>query len=520
MRVASWPTPRGHAAMRVSRILPFTMLGMLLMGMAHAGKMVRVVTWNVETIGSPNSGEFQAASAVLGRVDADVVALQEIGSDQDAEYVTQLAFDLGYPYTFVTPGGPFGSDRSAILSDYPLSLSQYWTAAQLSEDPLANDLTRYLTEVVIDTGQGEDLRVIVTHLKSGASNVDEFRRAIESLRLNQLATDPASADLPVVIMGDLNADVNDDPLTPDVFLTVPTDLPSSFVVGADVHALLAGTGLINDPFYYLNTNTVILEALQLDGSEATRPTSGRRLDYVLISSTLDVPDTKAQVYDCADEGLLGGLPLTGSPLAAAVCPAAADHLPVFADLHLTLKFFNDVPVGSWAHGYIHAIRDAGITTGCGNNNYCPQGLVTRDQMAAFLIRAIEGDPQGNLCESGSPYSDISSGAWYCSHVARLVDLAITGGCGEGKYCPSNKVTREQMAAFIVRAVAGEPSPNYCGGVAPFLDVPGNAWSCAYIKKLVELGITQGCGNGNYCPDTEVTREQMAAFLARAFLLVM
>ena len=50
MRVASWPTPRGHAAMRVSRILPFTMLGMLLMGIVYAGKMVRVVTWNVETI--------------------------------------------------------------------------------------------------------------------------------------------------------------------------------------------------------------------------------------------------------------------------------------------------------------------------------------------------------------------------------------------------------------------------------------------------------------------------------------
>ena len=179
--------------------------------------------------------------------------------------------------------------------------------------------------------------------------------------------------------------------------------------------------------------------------------------------------------------------------------------------------FQDVPKSNWAYWYIHVMRYAGITNGCGNGNFCPTGLVTRDQMAAFLVRAIEGDPQSNLCAAGSPFSDVPWNVWYCSHVKRLVDLAITGGCGQGKYCPGNLVTREQMAAFIVRAKEGEPPQNYCGGVAPFKDVPASAWSCGYIKKLVELGITQGCGNGNYCPGANVSREQMAAFLARAFL---
>ena len=138
-------------------------------------------------------------------------------------------------------------------------------------------------------------------------------------------------------------------------------------------------------------------------------------------------------------------------------------------------------------------------------------------MAAFIIRAIEGDPQTDLCAAGSPFSDVAAGAWYCSHVNRLVDKGITAGCGGDKYCPCNLVTREQMAAFIVRSVAGEPPQDYCGGVAPFNDVSASAWSCGYIKKLVELGITQGCGSGNYCPTANVNREQMAAFLARAFL---
>ena len=179
--------------------------------------------------------------------------------------------------------------------------------------------------------------------------------------------------------------------------------------------------------------------------------------------------------------------------------------------------FYDVIPNSWAAGYINAIRDAGITGGCGNGNYCPFGIVTRSQMAAFLIRAIECESAADLCGGIGPFYDVSPSAWYCSHVKRLVELTITGGCGNGNYCPEGVVNREQMAVFIVRALEGEPTTNYCAGVAPFMDVPSSAWSCRYIKRLAELNVTQGCGNGNYCPYDTVTREQMAAFLARAFL---
>lgn len=48
--------------------------------------------------------------------------------------------------------------------------------------------------------------------------------------------------------------------------------------------------------------------------------------------------------------------------------------------------FNDVPTNHQFHNAIAAIADAGITTGCGGGNYCPDGLVTRGQMAAFLSR--------------------------------------------------------------------------------------------------------------------------------------
>ena len=107
--------------------------------------------------------------------------------------------------------------------------------------------------------------------------------------------------------------------------------------------------------------------------------------------------------------------------------------------------------------------------------------------------------------------------WSCKYVKRLVELGITSGIGEGLFGPEEAVTREQMAAFITRALDEVPADGYCGTEGPFTDVPYSLWSCKYVKRLVELGITAGIGEGLYGPGNPVTRAQMAVFLARAFL---
>ncbi len=179
--------------------------------------------------------------------------------------------------------------------------------------------------------------------------------------------------------------------------------------------------------------------------------------------------------------------------------------------------FADVPSTHWAFAYINAIYEAGLTTGCGGGNYCPEAVVTREQMAAFLVRALEGEPPAGYCGGAAPFGDVAPGSWACGYIKRLVELGVTSGCGGGNYCPVAAVTREQMAAFLVRALEGEPPAGYCGGTAPFSDVAPGSWACGYIKRLAELGITTGCAAGLYCPLSDVQRDQMAAFLARAFL---
>ena len=118
--------------------------------------------------------------------------------------------------------------------------------------------------------------------------------------------------------------------------------------------------------------------------------------------------------------------------------------------------FVDVCKGHWAYKYIKAIYDEGITTGCGGGKYCPDDDVTRAQMAAFIVRAVEGEPNANYCDTGSPFSDVPQGSVFCKYIKRLSELGITKGCGGGNYCPKTTVNREQMAAFLVRAVDVEP----------------------------------------------------------------
>jgi hypothetical protein len=131
------------------------------------------------------------------------------------------------------------------------------------------------------------------------------------------------------------------------------------------------------------------------------------------------------------------------------------------------------------------------------------------------------------------FRDVSNTSVYETYIEAIYNNGITTGCGNGDYCPSAQVTRDEMAAFLVRATqvaAGQSTVNFtcnggvagasvrCAGTIPyFLDVPATDAFFPYVQKLYELGITTGCGNGNYCPSDDVTRDEMAAFLARAFL---
>ena len=133
-------------------------------------------------------------------------------------------------------------------------------------------------------------------------------------------------------------------------------------------------------------------------------------------------------------------------------------------------------------------RERGILEGtdCAPGVFCPTEPIPRWVMAVWLVRAVddaEPDPAGS-----SRFSDVDAGQWWSPNVERLADLEITRGCAlePARYCPTDPVTRQQMASFLVRAFRLEPAP-----AKGFIDVlEGNSQSGCH-QRLGGLGNHRG-----------------------------
>ena len=170
--------------------------------------------------------------------------------------------------------------------------------------------------------------------------------------------------------------------------------------------------------------------------------------------------------------------------------------------------------GNVHEGWIEAIFTEGITNGCGgdfNDLYCPDRAVTRGQMAAFLVRALDLPPAA----VSDRFTDDDTSAFE-REIDAVAAAGITRGCNppaNDRYCPDDAMRRGQTAAFLVRALDLPPA-----AVADrFADDDTSVFETD-IDAVAAAGITLGCDAADperYCPDSAVRRDQMAAFLGRA-----
>ena len=151
--------------------------------------------------------------------------------------------------------------------------------------------------------------------------------------------------------------------------------------------------------------------------------------------------------------------------------------------------FTDVPTSYWAWSYIERLANAGITSGCGNGNYCPTTTVTRDQMAVFLLKGKHTSSHVPPTASGV-FQDVPTNYWAASWIEQLAAEGITSGCSTSpkKYCPTTPVTRDQMAVFLLKAKHGSgyvpPAPT---GMFQDVQLPGlSSWQRKESLLAVEV----------------------------------
>ncbi len=212
------------------------------------------------------------------------------------------------------------------------------------------------------------------------------------------------------------------------------------------------------------------------------------------STTLSVP------YNSTGTDLSGTLTIAGQSISIAQ--------------NFTEQVFQDVPPGSFGFDAINLLSQKGITSGCAPTLYCPTENITRAQMAIFIVNAAYND--GPFTTSQIPYfKDVPLGSFGFNQIQKMDELGITTGCGNGDFCPNEVVTRDQMAVFLIKARYGSTTVFDFPPAQIFNDVPPTYWAYSWIQRMSEDQITTGCGNNDYCPTEDVTRAQMAIFLMKA-----
>ena len=110
------------------------------------------------------------------------------------------------------------------------------------------------------------------------------------------------------------------------------------------------------------------------------------------------------------------------------------------------KTFSDI-VGSPAQASVEALAARGILNGRSTDLFDPEGLVTRAEFCAMVVRALGLEP----VFSAVSFADVSKDDWFCSAVQTAYAYGIINGVSEAAFAPNDSITREQVCVMLTRA---------------------------------------------------------------------
>lgn len=152
---------------------------------------------------------------------------------------------------------------------------------------------------------------------------------------------------------------------------------------------------------------------------------------------------------------------------------------------------------------ITAAWERGLIDACdGGRRFCPRRHASRAAVATTVARMLELEPSAT-----KHFADVSGR----SHINALAEAGVVNGCSTRRFCPERAVTRAQLASMLVRGLADLTPVDG----DRFADLPPGYVHAASINALAEAGVTRGCDDTRFCPTTKVTRAQLASFVIRA-----
>lgn len=169
--------------------------------------------------------------------------------------------------------------------------------------------------------------------------------------------------------------------------------------------------------------------------------------------------------------------------------------------------FNDVPQSRWSYEDVQYLKDRGIAEAVVNNQFKPGEDITRAKAARMLVKALGVTPSNN---NVSAFPDVPNNHPDLSYINKSEELGIFDGYVDGSFRPNQTLSRAEMAKVIVKTF--NLTGQYPKG---FSDVPTSHWAKKDISTLAASEVTFGIGKGLFGPSDKTTREQLSAFIVRA-----
>ena len=177
------------------------------------------------------------------------------------------------------------------------------------------------------------------------------------------------------------------------------------------------------------------------------------------------------------------------------------------------EVFTDVPAGSWFESAVNWMLLHDITRGCAATLFCPRAELTRQQFVTLLWR-VAGQP-APVSLGSEVFSDVSEGVFSDRAIGWAVANDVTRGCTAGtlgdadwRFCPTQPVTRGQMAALLYRHTEAD----YVGQSLAYRDVEAGDFFAVAVAWLTDFEVVGGCEAGLFCPDRNATRAEAAVFI--------
>ena len=176
--------------------------------------------------------------------------------------------------------------------------------------------------------------------------------------------------------------------------------------------------------------------------------------------------------------------------------------------------FQDLGNVPWAVAAINRLASLGVINGRSETIFDPEATVTRAEFAkmvcnAFGITANTGNKQ--------TFTDVTLSDWYYAPVEAAAAAGVINGVSDTEFAPNDLITREQMAAMMYRAITYKNVPIQTGAIRDFTDAWNiSEYAVGPVNTLSAAGIINGMDDGSFAPKASATRAQAACIIYQYF----